>query len=111
MVKLVAANGERMVRASVRRTARLPRVTTDSPRVEAAFSQSVDHIEDTVAHYRIAPKLVLGREKLALRKLVTSRAILALSLVQKEKFAIRVESPGSMVGFRWAPTGSWRAVS
>jgi hypothetical protein len=38
MVKLVAANGERVVRASVRRTARFPRVTTDSPRVETALS-------------------------------------------------------------------------
>ena len=63
VVKLVAANGERVVGASVRRTARLPRVTTDSPRVETAFSQSVDHIEDTVAHHRITPKLVRGREK------------------------------------------------
>jgi hypothetical protein len=51
-----------MLHASVRRTARLPRVIADSPRVETAFSQSVDHIEDTVAHHRIAPKLVRGRE-------------------------------------------------
>jgi hypothetical protein len=60
VVELVAGEGERVVRTSVRGAACLPRVCAHPARIKPALLEPDHKIGDAVAHHDITPTFVLG---------------------------------------------------